>query len=35
LTDKEFARIFGLSKEKFYLNPKWKQLELKKKVGLF
>lgn len=35
LTENEFYQIFGVSKETFYKKPKWKQLELKKQVGLF
>ncbi|XP_052068531.1 advillin-like [Mytilus californianus] len=35
LTDDEFLRIFGMSKVVFASKPKWKQLDLKKRVGLF
>jgi len=36
LSDAEFVQLFGCSREKFYwLYPPWRQLELKKKLGLY
>ncbi|EGV94482.1 Villin-like protein [Cricetulus griseus] len=35
LSDSDFQDIFGKSKEEFYSMAKWKQLQEKKKLGLF
>ncbi|CAN8005005.1 unnamed protein product [Ixodes hexagonus] len=35
LNDEEFLRIFSMAYEEFEGLPKWKKLDLKKKVGLF
>ena len=35
LTDDEFQEVFGMTRNKFYSQPKWKQEELKKRVTLF
>lgn len=35
LTDVDFQRIFSMGYEDFAELPRWKKLELKKKVGLF
>lgn len=35
LTDAEFERVFGESRENFRTRPKWKQLQLKKAKGVF
>ena len=34
LSDAEFLRVFGMSKVEFYKKPKWKQVVLKKQMGL-
>ena len=35
LSDAEFEKVFGQTKEQFNKLKDWKQKELKKKVGLF
>ena len=35
LNETVFEELFGMNKEAFEEVPKWKQLNLKKKVGLF
>eukprot|EP01121_Diplochlamys_sp_Union-15-3_P004709 TRINITY_DN14910_c0_g1_i1.p1 TRINITY_DN14910_c0_g1~~TRINITY_DN14910_c0_g1_i1.p1 ORF type:complete len:321 (+),score=83.44 TRINITY_DN14910_c0_g1_i1:80-964(+) len=35
LSDKEFLEVFKVSKQEFYKFPRWKQLRVKKEVGLF
>ena len=35
LSEEEFLETFGMSSEEFYLLKEWKQVELKKKAGLF
>ncbi|KAH7705828.1 advillin, partial [Aphelenchoides avenae] len=35
LTDDEFAKVFGIGREQYEAMVRWKQLELKKRVGLF
>lgn len=35
LDDTEFMRIFGMSREEFYNQKRWKQIELKKEKNLF
>jgi hypothetical protein len=35
LSDKEFQETFNMSKDEFYQLKKWRQVELKKKNGLF
>lgn len=31
----DFKRVFGMDKPAFFKAPKWKRVELRKKVGLF
>uniref|UniRef100_A0A6B2KXM5 HP domain-containing protein n=1 Tax=Arcella intermedia TaxID=1963864 RepID=A0A6B2KXM5_9EUKA len=35
LSDEDFTKYFKASKEEFFKYPKWKQLRIKKEVGLF
>jgi hypothetical protein len=35
LADSDFAELFGVSKEEFSAQPKWKQSKAKKQHGLF
>lgn len=35
LSDEEFKTVFGLTKETFYQQPKWKQDMQKRKLDLF
>ena len=35
LSKHEFREVFGMKKKEFHAIPEWKQLEIKKKVGLF
>jgi len=35
LNDEEFASVLKMGREEYYLMPKWKQLRLKKSLGLF
>lgn len=35
LTDEDFLEVFGISVHDYKAMPKWKQENLKKKVGLF
>lgn len=35
LTDEEFEKVFKMTRQKYYEQPKWKQLRQKKEVGLF
>uniref|UniRef100_A0A183C716 HP domain-containing protein n=1 Tax=Globodera pallida TaxID=36090 RepID=A0A183C716_GLOPA len=35
LSEDDFGRVFGVSREQFEALPRWRQLTLKKKVGLF
>jgi len=35
LSDEDFKKVFGLTKEKFNLLPKWKKQAKKKEVYLF
>ncbi|KAL0273438.1 UNVERIFIED_CONTAM: hypothetical protein PYX00_006097 [Menopon gallinae] len=35
LTDEDFLRVFGISREMFKKQPAWKQKNMKKSVGLF
>ncbi|KAE8626724.1 hypothetical protein XENTR_v10006726 [Xenopus tropicalis] len=35
LTDQDFAATFGITREEFYALPSWKQLNMKKQLGLF
>lgn len=35
LTDEDFHDVFKMTQEEFYAKPKWKQIELKKRCGLF
>jgi septin family protein len=35
LTDEDFEKVFKMTRQKYYEQPKWKQLRQKKEVGLF
>jgi len=35
LVDEEFVRIFGMTKDKFYLIPVWKRVTLRKEKLLY
>ncbi|XP_062842397.1 advillin isoform X2 [Trichomycterus rosablanca] len=35
LSDEDFSSLFGMSKDEFFSLPQWKQLDIKKKAGLF
>jgi hypothetical protein len=35
LSDSDFVAVFGMDKGAFASLPKWKQTQLKKKLGLF
>jgi len=35
LSDSEFQTVFGVTKEEFYQQPRWKQDQQKKKADLF
>ncbi|OCT92895.1 advillin-like [Xenopus laevis] len=35
LTDQDFVAAFGITREEFYALPSWKQLNMKKQLGLF
>lgn len=35
LTEEEFDKVFGMSRDKFNNMPKWRQVDAKKRVKLF
>jgi hypothetical protein len=35
LSDSEFQTVFGITKEEFYQQPRWKQEQQKRKTDLF
>ncbi|XP_041362840.1 advillin-like [Gigantopelta aegis] len=35
LSDEEFEKVFNMTKSEFYKKPKWKQIQMRKKTGLF
>ena len=35
MTDEEFEKVMGMNKDKYKELKKWKQEDIKKKVGLF
>ena len=35
LSDVEFQQYFGMNRQSFRANPAWKQVNMKKKSGLF
>lgn len=35
LSDSDFIKVFGITKDNFVTLPQWKQLNLKKEKGMF